>query len=51
MVKKLKYKITDERDQIVHYSYNKRNAEKWKRDFGKKKNLRIKKLGPTDYLF
>ena len=45
MVRKLKYKIVDGRNHIVHHSYNKRNAENWIRLFGKKSsNYFIKKI-------
>ena len=45
MVRKLKYKIVDGRNHIVHHSYNKRNAEKWISKLGKKtSNYSIKKI-------
>jgi hypothetical protein len=45
MVKRLKYKIVDGRNHVVHHSYNKGNAKKWIRDFGKEtSNYNIKKI-------
>ena len=44
MAKRLKYRIIDKRGQVVHHSFNKRNAEKWVRGFDKKKVLKIRKI-------
>lgn len=45
MVRRLKYKIVDGRNHTVHHSYNKQNAKKWLRDFGREtSSYRIKKL-------
>ena len=35
MVNRLKYKIVDGRNHVVHHSYNKQNAKKWIKDFGR----------------
>ena len=44
MPKQLKYTIVDRYGNVVHHSFNKRNAEKWMREFGKSKNLGIKRI-------
>ena len=48
--KRLKYKIVDKRGSIIHHSFNKRNAEKWVRDFGKTKSVKIKRIRSADEL-
>ena len=46
MVRRLKYKIADGRNHIVHYSYSKQNAKNWIKNFGKETSAyRIKKIG------
>jgi len=45
MVRHLKYKIVDSNNHIVHHSYNKKNANKWIKEFGNKNEIyRIEKL-------
>ena len=48
MPKRLKYKIVDKRGGIVHHSFNKRNAEKWVRNFGKTRSVEIKRIRSAD---
>ena len=45
MVRKLKYKVVGcKTNRIVHHSYNKKNAEKWVKRYGRNQCYRIKKL-------
>jgi len=45
MVKKLKYKVIDDHNHTVHYSYTKKKAEEWIKKFGNKNiSYTIKKM-------
>jgi hypothetical protein len=45
MVKRLKYKIINPRTgRTVHHSFNKKNAEKWVKNYGKQRTYSIKKI-------
>ena len=44
MARRLKYKVIDSRGRVVHHSFNKRNAQRWVRDYGKTKGLGIKRI-------
>jgi len=45
MVRRLKYKIVDADNHIVHHSYNKKKANKWIKEIGNKnETYHIEKL-------
>ena len=50
MAKRLKYKIVDSKGDIVHFSFNKRNAEKWVRNYDGRKNIGIRRIRSKDEL-